>query len=308
MMYSSNCSKISYWVIISLIAAVILPMATAVSHAEEPTAKEVAKQCFETKSNELGIFLDNLDKMDLADEIKGEQELALRKEVLGCLVKLSYAEMDELNGRLTALQPLYETDAEKILAAELPKDFAGYREYYKAAEDKLAAADLNLESVKQLWSELISWREISYIPRIAVAAQFIFTIQQRAILKIAFARHEKIAADIKSLDGNGYFNDEQHKTLYDMLEKAKELLDDAQQLNTRAYTLLFEPETTESATSTPSSTSTEVEINATNTPGVIAPSNADIIDQAARNSLADVKEAYGIFLEMSKTVKTILGI
>lgn len=265
------------------------PTVTSTSTASS-TATATAEECKE-KLCILGKELAAVkDDNTMPEEEKAAKELELRRQILNEIILLSYAEIDKLNSRLNALPELNDLEKEKRDAHA--KTLSIYRSHYDALKETLSGdGKLNLEQTQSLAKELQTWRNEQYIPGMKKISNFILVVQQPGILKVGMERKEKIATDIQKLASGGYLNDQQAAALNDMLSKADALLEQSRTLRNDAYALIFPAPPSESE-SKPSKSQ----------PSEITP------DQLIKSSFEKIKDAYGIFLDISSRVKEILGL
>ena len=275
--------QISYILAAALFAVPALTFAesnTTSTLALTNSTSSTATEDIDTLRAQLNALLNPKDEMGfISNEEKNARELKLRHKILIGSIALSYIEIDQLANRLNALVELNAKEQEKK-EAYLEK-LVGYLNYHDVIREKvnnLSNETLNVENIKTAAKELLDWRRDFYISPMKEMSAFILTIKQPAVLKISLERHEKIASDLRKLSQGGYINQEQLFELTQLLNKARELLSEAQAMNNDAYNVLFTEE------------------------------NKTGLDELARSSLENIKSAYAIFMEMSVKVKQILSI
>jgi len=288
----------------------MMPVFVHATDDSAATEKESVSQDVDSKLEE---FLKVKDDTSISENDKEDIKAGLRKEILAGVLKLSFTEVDELRGQLEDLKDLNEKESE--WKDSFLKDIETYSEYYKMTEEKTSEG-VSVDTIR----ELKEWRDTTYTPRVKTIANFALSIQERSILRISSERYKKISADITKLNRGGYFNAEQFDELSKSLEESKKHIDNAHAKNESAYKLLTDILSKESATSTQSTTSTVATSTvkstasatstsakaSTSTPAVLTPNEK--IANSIQESLDQIKSAYQIFLDMSQTVKDILGL
>ncbi|MBI4122068.1 MAG: hypothetical protein HY461_01930 [Parcubacteria group bacterium] len=286
-------------------AALLLPLAVfAVDTNPSDQQKEEAVKNVDTKLEE---FLKVKDDATIPEAEKEERTAALRKEILEGVLILSVKEADDVQAQLESLSNL--SDEEKKWLDAFLKDLEGYRTQYdetaKTVADGVSRDDIHAFK---------AWRDTVYTPRVNTIVNFALVIQERTILRVAHERQKKIATDITKLERSGHLTAEQFRDLSAALEDAGTELDEAQKIAERARALLareLEILTAETASSTAAiATSTAAAVipleGATSTSATTTPQ--ETTSGAVQTSLAKIKGAYKIFLEMSQEVKRILGL
>ncbi|MDP3956759.1 MAG: hypothetical protein Q8P97_02070 [bacterium] len=290
-----------------------VPMALAEdATGTPPTSAPSGADC--KLEDALKALLDVKDS-DLSPPDRDQAELNARKGVLSQIVICSEVELGTFKKRLTDLDLKSNDKKDELLRDKFLGDIGTIGSYFSDINNRLAG-DIDLEGVKALAKEFSEWRETFYIPTLSNLNDFALVIQNQQAIKTARARFDKIffslsavklnnTTDIKKLlnESDGY------------IKKGAELNEQAHAL---AWTvnLIFDnassSPTSTAVTTTSSSTATSTTINASST-ALNATSTPEVqpaqpILPLVRDSLGELKKAYGDYLAISNIVKKYLGL
>lgn len=229
-------------------------------------------------------------------EDKERQEFRAKTQTLQKVIELSKREIEDLNERLSELR------IEELVADDFTFDpveskdgfeqmLGTFDYYFTEAERRLLAAQ-NIADIKKIASDMRAWRENVYNPGVRKLLSLGLVLQDRAAIKTASLRFDKILADLRKLKSAELITLESLQPFITdsgaSLKKAKALNEDATNI---LFRLLREK------------------------PGMLA-DNGDAsvitpherIANLADQSLAELRIAYKKFMELNMAVKKMLGI
>lgn len=235
-------------------------------------------------------------KDTVSGEDKERQEFRAKTQTLQKVIELGKREVEDLNERLGELR------IEELVADDFTFDPVESQEafeqmletfdyYYTEAEKRLLASQ-NVNDVKKIAADMRAWRETSYNPGVKKLLSLGLVLQDRAAIKTASSRFDKILADLRKLKSAELITlDALQPFITDSgasLKKAKALNEDATNI---LFRILRER------------------------PGMLA-DNGDVtlitpherIGNLADQSLAELRIAYKKFMELNMAVKKMLGI
>ena len=248
------------------------------------------------------------------------ERFALAKEGLTQALSLSVDKVDELTANLEGY--FFEKGSRE---SELKQSFldklSAYRAYY--SEKDLEAEELDtLEGVQALAKEVRNYRDEVYTPDAEKIVQFTLIFHTEELISLAKDRAQKISADVDKLEMLGFIED---GTFDGQLNDVASLLTEAEDLRNQAKEAALALPEDGSATTT-ATTSDEIEVS-TSTVGAVATNIETASSTATTNeetpteemqayeqqqplekSLNDIKAVYGIFLDISGSVRATLGI
>lgn len=235
------------------------------------------------------------------ETLTDEERFSKAKDGLVLALNLAKEKVAELTASLNERE-FDEESRETDLRASFLVELQGYDVYYS---EKLEAAGplLALLEVQALALEVKTYRDEVYTPKVEDIVQFILVFYSEDVIGIATDRFTKISEDIDTLESlglikNGSF-DEQMQSVESLLNEARDLTAVAKEFLLRAPA---ENDIVAEAIEEP-----EVE-NATTTDDVEEVISEEEIVDPIEVSLNNVKTAYEVFLEISKSVKATLGI
>lgn len=229
-------------------------------------------------------------------EDKEKQELRAKTQTLQKVIELGKREVEDLNERLDELH-IEELVADDFTfdPVEAAETFAQmldtFDNYYAEAEKRLLVAG-NLTDIKKIAADMRAWRESIYNPGVRKLLSLGLVLQDRAAIKTASSRFDKILADLRKLKSAELITLDSLQPLISgsgaSLKKAKALNEDATNI---LFRILRER------------------------PGMLA-DNGDVtlitpherIGNLADQSLAELRIAYKKFMELNQAVKKMLGI
>ncbi len=275
------------------ISLAILTAVTALQPAlAVETPKPDAVNPVETSVNEL---LTVRDDTSLSDEDKLLKEFELRGKILSEVLTLSLDEVSKLTAKIDALPEFTEESPERKLRDEFKAALEGYATYYTDQSKKLALLT-TIEQVKSLAQEIKDYRDNTYNPQIKEIVNFVLLFYNEDVLKVANTRLDKISADIKKLEKLGYIKT---GAFANELKLAAQTLSDARALLEEAKNAVLNPPKPEEEIA-PETGTAPTEEEETQPP--VEP------NKLVESSLNKVKSAYDTFLQISKSLRKILGI
>lgn len=236
------------------------------------------------------IFQKTVESLnDLFDAKNSEGEnLPLRLQILNQVIDLSLTEAKELKLKLFNLGQINKATDQWLAGRILKLD--KFINYYNEQKKSIATQDpLTLEWVKNTAYELKEWREKNYLPLAEETINFLLIQQEKKAIETARLRFQKISRDLDKLAENK-IKTEKLQPIFELMNRADKIIREGAELNEKADLNFW---TTVNAVSSAASTTT---------PLLPASSIRDLV----RESLNKIKEAYQIFIEISKTVKELL--
>ena len=289
-----------YWKYILTVMVVIGTFGTPVALATDAPAEQ-AKPVTDNVSQLIQIK----DDASISGPAKDEKELEARLNIIKNVLKLSTDEITKLRDRLEKLPKFDDESQEKILKTEYQKSLGSFSFYYTDMSEKLADVKTN-DDAKALAEELKNYRDVTYNPEIKKIANFTILFYAADIVKTGKTRLNKISGDISRLEKLGYL-----KTgiFADKLKEAQTLLDDADKYQQEAAAIILTPATPEPIKA---EDVTQEDIITQQMGGAADKTKAieepkDPGDLTSK-SLQNVKNTYGIFLQIGKDLKKYLGL
>ena len=246
------------------------------------TTKSDAVNPIETSLNEL---LTVRDDTSLSEEDRLLKELKLRKKILNWALTSSLDEVTKLTAKIDALPEFAEDSREKELRDGFKLSLESFTAYYTDKSEKFTELT-TIDQIKSLAQEIKDYRDNTYNPQIQQIVNFLLLFYNEDVLKIANTRLDKISADIKKLEKLGYVKT---GAFANELKLAAQTLSDARALLEEAKNAVLSPPKPEEETTL------EVQLP-------VEP------NKLVESSLNKVKSTYDTFLQISKSLRKILGI
>ncbi len=256
----------------------------------QPALAADAVKTTETKPVEDSVneLLTVRDDTSLSDAEKLVKELELRKKILSEVLSLSLDEVSKLTAKINSLPEFAEDSRERALQDEYKAALESYAAYYTEQSKKLGELT-TIDEVKSLAQEIKDYRDNTYNPQVQQIVNFVLIFYNENVLKLATTRLDKITADIEKLEKLGYIKPD---TFVNELKQAAEILNSARALLEEAKSAVLAPP--EEPT---------LEAGATeDTPPPVEP------NKLIESSLNKIKDTYDIFLQVSKSLREILGL
>ena len=267
-------------------------------------------------------------------DAKEERERTARLNVLKETIKCMGTEILVISEKLQLLNLNANSERDRLLRDKYAGDFGAASLYLDDIESNITD-DMMAENIKQLAADALSWRESFYLPLLARTNDFLLVIESEAAVRTANARYERIFLALQTVRLS------ELRRIKPLLEDAKSALLRAERINAAAHERIGSLESLFGSTSSTGATTTSVDINdatptssstpldsasstmATSTPAMIAqsfePSSATssepeaatpqpLVINLVKESLQEVKRAYDNYLEISKTVRSLLSV
>jgi len=245
---------------------------------------------FQTNTSILQKALKSIeDLINIKDE-EGES-LAFRIKAFKQVIELAIAEAKNLKVKLISLEKLdeKELDWQNEQIEKLNTIIEFYEKEQKTLSEQKA---VTLEWIKTKAQNFKEWREDNYFPVAEDINNFLLIQQQQKAIETAQERLKKINRDLQLFKKREIKN---LKLLSDLFAKAELAIAESIKLNKQATTAFWEDQKKSklinNTTTTVSSTTT------------LSISSSINIRDLIKESLNKIKEAYQIFIEMSKLVK-----
>lgn len=256
------------------------------------------------------------------ETLTDEERFTKAKDGLVLALNLAIEKVAKLRTSLDE-QEYDDGSLENELKADFVVSLDGYGVYY--SETVVSAETLTtLQEVKGLAQEVRAYRDEIYTPGIEEIVQFILVFYTDNIIGVANDRFEKISKDINTLESLGLIKEDR---FLEKMTQIETLLTEARELNVQAKDMIIIPpdKNVEEATTTISVLETDIPDDDVSTttvqesitdegegetvPAMTEEEGEDVesIDPLEA-SLNNVKLVYEIFLEISKDVKTTLGL
>lgn len=281
-------------IIVSLIALIGANLQQPVSASEIVMATPVEKSVDE--------LLTTKDDTSLPPEEKLAKEINTREKIMKEALTSSLDEVNNIKTRLEKLPDFEKDSKEKELKNKFMEELTNYEIYYKGQNENLDLLIANSkdnetlnEDLKKAIVDLKDYREDIYNPTFQKMVEFLILFYSADVLQITQTRFDKISNDIKKLEKLGLI-----KTVYSKLsmEKALELINDANALQAKAKDLILNPDVSDKK-------------NGDNTEEIVGDKKEPIAQPTPRElietSLNKIKSTYDIFLQISKDIRKTLG-
>lgn len=263
------------------------------------------------------------DKLDALVNAKDEQspdEFAFRVSTMKKVIEFSIAETNDLKIKLLTIEIGKEAKPWRDATVEKLNDaLAHYAEVKENLED--GEQTIDLAGVKIIAQEFKEWRTTYLISTADAVRDFLLISQEGNAIETAKKRAQKIGEDVTKLKNA---KNKVAKNLATLLDKANGLIGEATGLNETAHTRFWDefivPAMPKVSSTEPAATGTAPKAQATSsalagfslatstndqeatsTAAAAAPSPS--IRDLVKASLAKVREAYQVFIEMSALVR-----
>ncbi|MBI2075494.1 MAG: hypothetical protein HYT82_02400 [Candidatus Harrisonbacteria bacterium] len=228
-------------------------------------------------------------------ENREKEEFRAKTQALKKIIELGKLEVADLRARLANFR-IEELVADDFTfdAVETANNLAGMLEGFAAYDDAAGVELLNAQNtadIKKIASDMRAWREETYNPGVKKILSLGLLLQNRAALKTASVRFDKILADLRKLKSAELISFE---TLQPSTTAAGASIRKAKALNDDATGIMFHI-----LRATPASENEE-----RGAPLSAHERIANLLDQ----SFAELRAAYKAFLEMNGEVKKMLGV
>lgn len=225
----------------------------------------------ENVKNALQRVIGNLEtlsqKPPSQKKIVVKEELKKRKDAFRSIIELAFAENADLTNKLIAVENI----SGDFLAYrdQLLKELANHSNYYQSLLDSLDK-EQQLAKVKDLANQFKDWRRIVYHPALKNTLDFLLVFESKTTLAIAQNRLHSIEEDLRRVDD---FSVIKQSPLPQLLAQANQTLGEAADVQKAAEL-------------------------------VILKSNTSDIQKLIEDSVAKIKDVYGLFLQMSAWLET----
>ena len=296
---------------LSIIFATLLSVLLFVVGASSVFA--VASQKVQQAADDVQTSVDELltvKDTELSEEGRLIGELDARKKVLQQVLDLSLKEIEDLSTKLVAFKDLETSDLE--LRDRFSETFQTYLLSYQDFQKQLEAA-ITLDSVKELAKTIKDWREEIYDPTVKEVADFIIVLQGEDFLGVALTRLQKISIDIQKLEKAGFLESGRFN---EALKTATANLESADTSFSEAHSLVLLKNTPQPEASDESNKQLEIPLDNVSSqplqslppeldePEISQPTPRDFVQRG----LNQIKVTYGVFIEISTSVKKALNL
>ncbi|MBI1839146.1 MAG: hypothetical protein HYR95_02545 [Candidatus Colwellbacteria bacterium] len=279
---------------LSIVTLVIIALTSGrmsfVMAAEE---KNAGINTVEQNVNDLLLIRDD---DSLSDKEKAAKEIEVKTKILEGVLSLSLDEVKNLNGKLKDLPEFPKDSQEKKMQEGFMKSLEVHAAYYNEELNKLALLQ-TLAELRNMAEEVKKYRETVYNSDVQKIVEFALVFYSENVLGVSNNRLDKISGDIKKLSGMGYIR---AGAFDSQMAKAKDLLELAAKLQKQAKEIVLKVPDGKDMVS--DNAPAELIIKDGEVKKLPAPTNL------MGDSLNKIKEAYGIFLQISKDVRKALGI
>jgi hypothetical protein len=304
---------IFYTIILSSLVGTVA--AAPLVHAET-TTQENTRTVEQSISNLLTIR----DNDTLSETERATEELKARKQVLRDALELSMQETTDLIASLENIEGLDPEGKKEGMRNAFIGALRSYGTYYTQQMEKIDSLETAAE-VKALAQEIKTYRDTIHNPNVQHIVDFVLLFRNESVIGIAQNRLEKIVSDIHKLERKGFI---ENGIFSESLSEAQALIRESVALHESAKEMMFTSptkeeapqeeintdQTTEENIDTPSDTETE-EDAATEAADEVAVEEV-IVEPTARDvilqSFDKIREAYAVFLNISKEVRAMLGL
>lgn len=325
-------SKIFTSIIIALVVIGLTLPLIGVFAAETTPLQENLQTPLEQVQNKVDELVELKDNSTLSDQEKESQEIQIRKEALDQIVDLSLAETKNLEDKLNALT--LESDDQKAAKEKFLEILDRNINYSVDLKKNIDKENITLDEVKNLAQEYKDWRADNYGIYVKKITAFTLVFQEKAVLKIANIRLDKIMSDLKNLQNAKILKKEDTWNLINLSMKS---LTNAKIFNSNAETIIsksIKKDLLDVASSTPASEmastspenltqtatsslseklgtsglATSTISTATTTSALQITAEEDKAQVLIEKSLKEIKNAYNYFISISNIVNKKLKI
>lgn len=266
---------------------------------------------------------ESLDSLVTAKDEQEPMELPLRIATLKKVIDLSLAEAKDARIKLLELEHLKgEEEAWRVAAASSTKEAVDrFQSQLQSLEER--EKTLSVDDVRKAAKEFKAWRDEHYLPALTSIQDYFLINQQDKTIETAHKRWQKIDADVRKLEKAKIKG---IKEARELLAAADEAVSASATLNKTARELFFSAYIEKTASTTASftnatstareATSSEAQPMSVNTltPDATStgtsthdePPAPPSIRTIVKESLAKVRDAYAIYIDMSSLVKKLL--
>jgi len=284
-----------------------------------PNTSLAAEDCqIETKLDELVSIKDNLE---LSTSDKETGTASARFDLMVTIINCSLEEISNLKTNLSNFKDLNESEI-KIKDSFINK-LDEFSKYFENQKEVLSEIKDDSTKVKNLAQQILTWRSKTYNPDTSEIVDFIFLFKQKESIATADARLSKIKTSL-----NKIFSLNNSK-INSLLKKATDDIIKSKELREEAYNLFLTNLEVKSATTTPKlSSATKLDIDSKSiTPAptllknptvkelssdipieIIIPEPSPVVRDLIKESLGSIKSAYENFFDLSRVVKSLLGL
>lgn len=230
------------------------------------------------------------DEVISGGQLTPEEDLAFRKKVVNNALILSLKEIEDIRAKFDTLK-FSDKSVENSIKKQYVGDLGQFEAYYRNLQGKLDK-ESDVEKIKDAAREAKIYREETYSPVISKALEFILTFQTDKLVSSADIRYGKIETDIKKLERAnfiepGFFGHQ--------MSESKKMISDARDLVDKSKAVVTKAEEKDKSVDEKDAEDTEAKKNITPTPR-----------ELCEAALVNLKSGYGIFVDISGSVKKIL--
>lgn len=269
---------------------------------------------------------EKVDDLVTAKDENTNNDLTLRIEAFRKVIDFSIAETKDLKLKLLSHDQLAGELA--IWKQTLSDDLNTALKYYEEQKQNLAENEtvINLESIKDLGQRFKTWRDEDYLTTSNQINDFLLIQQEKQAVQIAKKRYQKISEDINKIQKAKIRG---ASDLVKLLNQADRLIKDGDKINQGAENLfntfyliplkqsnppgatssvenLIMPEASSTQENSVTANNTTSTATSTDTTMPVAETSVPSIKDSVKDSLAKIRGAYQIFIEMSNLVRKLL--
>lgn len=272
--------------------------------------------------NALKNVQEGVDELTNVKNENSRESFNSRVETFKEVLNLSLSEMENIKLRLLSLDNL--TKKGLALREETISWFDEVLKFYNSQKQDLKKLEndenATINDIKNLAQKFKEWREINYLPKIDKIYNFILINLEKEAVQMAQNRFQKISRSLNQLKENNVKNLD---GVFELLDKAKKLIQEGNELNQKSEDLFWQfliPSLIEENSSTSPTSSGEIsstEINSLSSTSSNSSSSATTTEEInpqplsikdlTKESLNKIKEAYQIFIEISNLVRKLLS-
>jgi hypothetical protein len=267
----------------------ILLLATLITVTPKADAS-IIESAARNLDSSLNQLITAKDEATAEKTLSPEEDLAFRKKVVNDALILSFKEIEDIKGKLDSLNFEEKSDENKV-RGQFFIDLGEFETTYRDLQGRLDK-ETDVEKIKDIARYAKEYREKAYGPIITEIVDFILAFQTDKLVAGAGIRFGKIETDIKKLERAsfieiGYFNRQ--------MEEAGKLISNAKELVNKAKAMVMENDIDQEE---------EKEEVKEEEEEIVPPTPRELCEAA----LIDLRSGYGIFVDISNSVKKIIKI
>ena len=256
-------------------------------------AEKKLESALKEATDQADTISDIINNQDLSAEEKEQKELSARSEALSKILDLTVLENNDLENNLNSFKNLNKNLRD--LRDKLLNVLSENKKVYDLIQERLDKASSS-EEIRQLAVDFKNWRSLVYKPKTEKITAFNLVVQEKNIIAMAQDRINKINNDFDNLREAQMVKKE---LLYNLLETANGKIDKASALENQAESLMI---LTIKRDLFPQNLSLFERFQVK-----LLSKETKPIQSLIEDSHQNIKEAYKIFIDLSRAIKELIN-